>query len=52
MARFTCAECGKGVIVVDNGEKLRHCEHTSAAIVAHLEAILYSHGTLEVKEKN
>jgi len=50
MTQFTCAECGKRVIVLDDGKKLRKCEHKNAAVVANLEATLYSRGTLETKE--
>jgi hypothetical protein len=52
MPRFTCAECGKGVVVVEGGEVLRHCEHKDAVVHANLKAILYSHGELEARENH
>jgi len=46
MTKFTCAECGKRVIVLEDGTKLRKCEHKEAAVIANLTATLYSRGTL------
>lgn len=46
MSTYTCAECGAEVIVSQDGEITRTCEHTEAKIILNLEAVCVGDGSM------
>jgi len=44
MIRYTCAECGKPVLVTEESGIVRECEHDAASVLADLEATVYGEG--------
>lgn len=49
MPTFTCSACGKPVLVLEDGSKVKKCDHKDAPIHANLTATLYSKGGVAAK---
>lgn len=43
---YTCAECGEPVIVF-NGNSFKTCEHTEAAVIANMQAVVRGTGGVQ-----